>query len=327
MSRPTLRTTLSALLATGALLVAGCGVDSNEAAVPAQDPEGAQVEGTDGPSPDPGPVEIDEGTFEGTGGAVFLNQAAEATAAVSTQRMSMEISTEGAPMGGNFSITAEGEFDNDAEQGSMVMDMGAMFEDLGEAGALPPGADTMEMVIDGDTVYMKSPLFSMFADGDAEWVSVPAGELDADSGFGGGTEDPGAFLEFLQRTGGEVTEVGTEDVRGVETVHVRTDLDLVAMLEDADPEERAELEEALGSIGSGADALRTLPAEAWIDGDGYVRKFAMTFDFAEAGVPELGDMTMTMTIELYDFGEPVSISVPDPSEVSSIDPSLFDGGF
>jgi hypothetical protein len=311
MSRPAFRSTVAALAATAALTVAGCGVDASDSALSAAEPGGP---------------EIAEGTFEGTGGAVFLNRAAEATAAVDTQRMSMVMATEGAPMGGDLTITAEGEFDNDAGRGAMTTDMGAAFEDLAGSG-FPEGASTMEMVLDGDTVYLRSPLFSMFADEDTEWVSVPADELGSDAGFGSGAEDPGAFLEFLQRAGGEVTEVGIEEVRGVETVHVRTDLDLVAMLEDAAPEERAELEEALEGLGEGAEAFRTLPVEAWIDEGGFVRRFTMDFDFSELGGSAMGELAMTITVELYDFGEPVSITVPDPSEVSSIDPSILDGGF
>lgn len=325
MSRSLRRSPAIALVAVLALTLAACGVTEADSSSPGP---GRQVETEGGEGGGDGPVVIAEGTFEGTGGAVFLSEAAEATSAVSTQRMTLTMTMTGVPMMGELEITAEGAFDNDAEQGTMTMDMGSMFEEM-EGLGLPAGSGTIDMVFDGDVVYLRSPLFSMFSNDDRPWVEVPADELSGDQGggFTNGAEDPGAFLEFLRNVGGEVTEVGTEEIRGVETVHVRTDLDLLAMLEEADPDQRAEMEEALESLGAAADSFRTLPAEAWIDAEGYVRKFTMSFDFSETDVSELGDTQMTVTVELYDFDEPVDVQIPDPSEVGTIDPSVFSGGF
>ena len=66
----------------------------------------------------------------------------------------------------------------------------------------------------------------------------------------------------------------------------------------------------------------------WVDDDGYVRRFEMVFDFSELGEaadPELEGVTMTMTIELYDFNEPVEVEIPDPADVGELDPSVLGG--
>ncbi|CAN5287967.1 hypothetical protein BH20ACT3_BH20ACT3_04440 [soil metagenome] len=308
-----------------ALVIAagGCGVSATDSASSASGPDRAPDGSVNSPAP------VDEGSFEGTGGAVFLSRAAEATSNVGTQKMTLDMTMTGVPMVGDINITADGEFNSEAEQGRMSMDMGDLFGAMGEDAGLPADAGQMEFVLDGETVYVRSSLFSMMGAGDTPWLSADADEFSDDSsGLTSGVEDPGAFLEFLKNnTEGEVTEVGTEEIRGVETVHVRTDLDLLALMEEAADGEREEMERQLEGLGATADSFSTVPTEAWIDRDGYVRKFTMAFDFSESGITELEGTTMTIDVELYDFGEPVTIEIPDPSEVSELDPSLLDGGF
>jgi hypothetical protein len=320
MSPSRFRRTTAALVATVAIVAVGCGVSTTDEALRAEGPSDGSVNS---------PVVIEEGTFEGTGGAVFLSRAAETTGEVATQKMALDMTMTGVPMVGDISIVADGEFDNEAEQGRMSMDMGDLFESMGDVVDLPADAGQMEFVLDGDTIYLKSSLFSMMGGDDKPWLAGDAEEFGADSGgLTGGTEDPSAFLKFLENnTEGEVTEVGREEIRGVETVHVRTDLDLLAMMEDAADDERAEMEHQLEGLGAAADSLTTIPTEAWIDGDGYVRKFTMAFDFAAAGGGEPQATSMDITIELYDFDEPVNIEIPNPAEVGEVDPGMLEGGF
>lgn len=322
MSRPSARTAFAALAGAALLVTAGCGVSLDEDASPSAAGGGGQTPVAGGDTP----VLPAGGSFEGTGGAVYLSRAAEETGGVATQKMSMEMVMEGVPSMGTISITSEGAFDNEAGQGHMTMDMGDVFGGMGEGAGLPDDAGTMEMVIDGDVVYMKSPLFAMMGDEDKPWQRIDADELQQGGAMGGGAQsDPGEFLEFLEAAGDDVTEVGTEEVRGVETTHLTATLDLQKMLADAPADEQAELEEQLEGLGAAADSFTEIPAEAWIDEDGYVRRFTLTFDFAEAAAeePELEGVAMTMTIELYDFDEPVEIEIPDPSEVGELDPSLL----
>ncbi|HEX2577954.1 MAG TPA: hypothetical protein VHK88_16515, partial [Aquihabitans sp.] len=216
----------------------------------------------------------------------------------------------------------EGEFDVEARRGRLTTDLGSligMFE--GPTGESMAGE--MDMVVDGDTVYVRSPLFAMISEGDEEWVSLPAGELDSAGGFGSGTtSDPGAFLSFLEGAG-TVEEVGTEDVRGVATTHVRADLDMAKVLEQAPAQDGEDLTEQLEGLGLDPDDLGTVPAEAWIDGDGHVRRFTMTYDLGALGGEEAEDVSTTIDVELYDFDQPVEIELPDPSEVGELDPSML----
>lgn len=313
MTRSRTRPTFAALAAGAVLLTAGCGVSATDDA--ARDARQVVTGGT------------------GTTGATeagYLGRAAEATGAVTTQKMSLEMSVEGLSGMGSTSLTSEGAFDNEAGRGRMTLDLGAVFEGgTGLDEALPEGAGTMEMVIDGDVVYVKSPLFSMMGDSDKPWVRVDAGELGSgDLGPSGpATSDPGALLEFLEGAG-PVEEVGTEDVRGVPTTHLAAEIDLADLLAEADADRQAEMEEQLGGLGADLESFDSLPVEVWVDEDGYVRRFTMTFDFGQAleASEDLGDATMTMTVELYDFDEPVDIEIPPASQVGELDGDLF-GGF
>lgn len=327
MSRSSFRRPFAALAAATVLFTAGCGVSlDGDASLEAADGKSGPTTTTPGDKPK---VVIEEGTFEGTGGAVYLTRAADATAEVTTQKMAMDMAMEGLPGVGAVSITAEGEFDNDAGQGHLTMDMSDVFGALDESAGLPDDAGLIEMVVDGDIVYMKSSLFAMLGQDDKPWLKIDSAELGEGGALGGGAQsDPAAFLEFFKSASDNVEEVGTEEVRGVETTHLTATLDLQKLLADASGDKKDELEKQLEGLGAAADSFRSIPAEAWVDADGYMRKFTMTFDFASASeeVPELGDAAMTITVELYDFNEPVDVEIPDPSEVGDLDPSVLSGG-
>jgi hypothetical protein len=263
---------------------------------------------------------------------VFLRDAARATTDVATLKMAMQVSLSGLPDGDGTVLSYEGAFDTVSGRAHVTMDLGDL---LGMAGS---DTGAMEMVLDGTTAYVRSDLFASFGDG-KPWMSVSADELaDGDAlgagGLGAGVQDPGSFLQFLEGAGDEVETVGRDQVRGVDTTHVRTDVDIAGLIAEAAPEEAAELEESLGELGA-SGVVGVLPVDAWIDDDGLVRRLRITFDLAgltglagEAGaeVPEgLAGAAMVLDLELYDLGEPVDIVIPDPSEVGQLDGSLFGG--
>lgn len=322
MSRSRSRTAVAALAAALALGAAACGVSADES-IESAGPSPEQGGGGGGTTAPESPEGPGRGSFEGTGGTVFLREAAEATSEVTSQRFTMTLDMD-TPGTGGVSVDSEGAFDNETGRGRITMDMTESFANTGADESLPEGAGIMEMIVDGGTTYVKSPLYSMMGGGDEEWMRIDTEELTDTSSLGGGQAvDPAEFLRFLEAAGGEIEEVGTEEVRGVETTHLRTTLDLRKMLEEASDEERAELEEDLEGLGAGAGAFTSLPTEAWVDEDGYVRRFTMTFDFSHVA-DEMDGVSMVFTVELFDFNEPVDIEIPDPSVVGELDPSVLE---
>lgn len=316
MARTRIRTSLAALATAALLVTAGCGVDQNDEAT--QKVAGNDVKTENSGSTDGGDIKIESGSFEGTGGAVFLNQAAEATSAVDTQKIYMNMTMTGVPEVGDITIEANGEVDNTSGLSHMTMDMGSMFAGLGAEAGLPEDAGLMEVIVDGDTTYTKSALFSMLGDEAKPWVKMPT--EDQGSVTSGAPSDPSKFLEFLENTGSDIEEVGTEEVRGVETTHIRTVLDTEALMADAPEADKAEMQAQLDQLGGAFDEI---PVEAWVGEDGMVRRITMSFDFAGVADADLGEAAMTITVEMYDFGEPVDITIPDPSQVSDLDPSMM----
>ncbi|QXC63274.1 hypothetical protein KSP35_11075 [Aquihabitans sp. G128] len=323
MSRSPLRRSLGVLAAVVALGAAGCGVS-------AQDGAGRLSSGSPTATDAPAPA---KGSYEGTGGAVSLRKAAAATTELKSQKVAMTMAIEGVPMVGGLEITAKGETDNEAERAHMTLDMGDVFGSLGEGTGsgstdLPAGAGKVEMVVDGTTVYLRSPLFASLGESSKPWQKIDAEALDEGGALSGSAQtDPGAFLKFLEGAG-DVSEVGQEELRGVETTHVKANLDLAKLISEASGAEKDELERQLEQLGGDGAELPTIPAEAWVDGNGYVRKFTMRFDFSSLGTgsEELDGAPMTMSVELYDFDVPVDIAIPPASEVGELDPSILAGG-
>ena len=120
--------------------------------------------------------------------------------------------------------------------------------------------------------------------------------------------DPTQALAYLQGAG-DFAAVGQEAVRGVETTHYTGTVDLRKAADNAPDEQREQLEQLLES-----SDLTELPAEAWIDGDGYLRK--LTLDLSEA--TGAAGASATVAMELYGFGEDVDIDVPSDDEAMDL---------
>lgn len=313
MATTRIRTSLGTLAAVALLLTAGCGVDQSDNATEKVTANRTELPGSDGG----GDIKIESGSFEGTGGAVFLNKAAQATSAVDSQKIWMEMKVAGIPEIGEMSIIAEGAVDNQTGLSHMTMDMSSVFGQLEGAG-MPADAGTMEMIVDGDTTYMKSSLFSMLGDSSKPWMKMDT--ADQGSVTSGTPSDPRAFLDYLKSTGSEIEELGTEEVRGVATTHIRTVLDTEEIMANAPAEDQADMQKQLDELGG---SFPQIPLEAWVGEDGMVRRISMDFDFSTIDDADLGGASMTITIEMYDFGKPVDIKIPDASQVSDFDTSAM----
>ena len=277
----------------------------------------------------------EEGDGEGavevkTGDAAVsaLRAAPDAVAEAGTAQL--ELVMDMAMQGQSFEITATGAIDAAAERMRMVMDMDALFDQLAESSGeeVPAGlGGAFEVVADGDTIYMRAPMFEMM--GVEGWLSVTPEDLGTSAeglGFGAGAYDFTQTLESLRGVGEEPEVVGQEEVRGVETTHYRASMNLAQALEEAPADQREQLEAAFEQMGGAGGALDIdFPVDVWIDEDDLPRRMRMEMGslFAAAG---LGDATMTMTMEFFDYGEPVDIEVPSADEVTPMKDAFGDLG-
>jgi hypothetical protein len=110
----------------------------------------------------------------------------------------------------------------------------------------------------------------------------------------------------------------------VPTRHVAGTLDIESLTAEVAPERAAELAEILAEMPAVAEDLSSIPVEAWIDAEGFVRRFTLTID--EVGGEEGGvGGSVIQTIELWDFDEALDIEVPSPDQVQELDSSSLFG--
>lgn len=230
---------------------------------------------------------------------------------VGTAKVEMDMAIDAG--GQSLSMTASGAMDLDTKLARMTVRMSsadARFPDLGD----------IEMVMDGFKVYTKyPPEIARSLTGDKPWALIDAEEMSKAQGVDLGAlaqtsgSDPTQVLQYLNGVSGDVETVGEEEVRGVATTHYRATIDLSKVADQA-PEDVREavrlsikaMEEQLGKS--------KLPIEVWIGEDRLVHRMVMS----QTGEGPEGPFSMDVTMELYDFGEPVEVVIPPSSQVADI---------
>lgn len=216
---------------------------------------------------------------------------------------------------GELEMLATGGYEGDRM--SMEMDLGTMLSGLAEATgeSIPPGFDEpMQIVFDGELAYVRMPMLDMLT-GTSGWLSASPEDLGQQGslGLGGAASSPTQVLETLRGVADDVEELGAEDVRGVETTRYRATVDFEDVLAGVPDEQREQMQAQLDQLG-GAD-IDSLPVEVWIDGDGLARRLEMALeDTGAMGAPG----SVTLTIDLFDYGQPFSVEVPPAEEVTPL---------
>lgn len=211
--------------------------------------------------------------------------------------------------GESLGVTAEGVTDFSTGDGALTMQLGAADSDF--------LSGSMEMRIVDGTAYMKMPesLGGFFGGG--KWLKIPdlAGADDAVPGLG--QSDPSQFLASLETVSDGVKKVGSEPIRGVETIHYRASLDLDKVVDRADAP--LSLRDDLRNLFGKRDGASAIPADVWVDANGLARRIqlqmdvgALTGDAAGSGdAPKI-----TVSMDLYDFGVPVHVVAPPAADVT-----------
>jgi hypothetical protein len=145
------------------------------------------------------------------------------------------------------------------------------------------------------SVYNAGTLWKLCAPG-RDFVGRP-GEWEAGEHDGIVVDEPFWLLELVKATADAVDE-GTDWVRGTECRRYLARADFAAAAAAARrPLARPDTDDGLD--------LTRLALLVWLDGDGRIRR---------AELPGAGSQT---TLELFDFGEPLPIELPEPGETRS----------
>lgn len=271
--------------------------DSTEAPVTSDAPATTEAPATS-PASDPGDSLL-----------AALDNAAEMTSGRTEATISI-VGAEGMPTSSELEFGFSGEFDA-AGNSSFIIDLSQAAAASGEE--IPAEfADLfgeMEVRTIGDTAYLRFGLFSMFGV-TTTWVSMAADEagMTADS-FGASPINPADVMLVFGRAVEDFEDLGRETIRGVETTHLRTVIDVQKMLDEATAEELAEL----GELGTDLPAA-LLPVHFWLDDAGNIHRFQTAIDGTLD--PEAGFVQMTMTWDMFDHGAPIEIVPPPEDDVT-----------
>lgn len=260
-----------------------------------------------------------------------LRDALAATTSVSTQRVAMTATVKGLSTPAPIVVTADGQFDNDDQRGRMTIDasdlIGVVPSSAGASNGTSDGRGDVELVVDGSTTFVDSPLVRNPRKGGERWLKLDPADLELSPVLGGGAStNPAGFLALFDGAR-KVVGMGPEVVRSVKTTHLATVLDVEALTYGADLANPDPLLRQLIGIAAFGIIPALMPAEIWIDADGMVRKLSITIELTsldnEDPLP-LDGGELTMALELYDFDQRVEVSVPPAEDVGAFDPSIFD---
>ncbi|MDX2560366.1 hypothetical protein PV371_12000 [Streptomyces sp. TX20-6-3] len=151
-------------------------------------------------------------------------------------------------------------------------------------------------------LYMKNRGAGVPAD---KWVRVDTTTLDDGNLVTGGATDPAAAAELL-RGARQVTYVGEVELAGVRVSHYRGVADIAHAARVAAPQLRGAL--AAAAKGFTTD---TVPFDAYLDGEGRLRKVRHQFSFSNQG----RTVAVASTTLLYGFGVPVQVTLPDRRDI------------
>jgi len=280
-----------ALSAAFALLVAGCGGGSDA---------------------DSDPQELLDATFGGGGEEVSSG----------VLDLSVEASAEGED-GGSLSGSLQGPFESRADDEPPLVDLDAALEVDGAGertdfeGGLTITEDTGYVTVDGQAYEVDAPTFATFTEVFAQ--SAAAQQEQGEDGsalFEQLGIDPAGWLT-------DVTNEGTEEVGGAETVHISGTADVAQIVADAEAIDPTG--NALGAAGSGqlADAVQAATVDVYtgVD-DNILRRLDLTLEIADPG--SAGEtLDLAFSVGISEVNE--SQSFEAPADAKSLD-DLVPGG-
>src|SRR5262249_30470369 len=152
----------------------------------------------------------------------------------------------------------------------------------------------VEVVQDGDVGYVRFPAIDDQLPDGKTWVRAAKGEATAD-GFQFheveqfSNSDPRELLRSLRAVSGVVETMGTEELRGVETTHVRVHLDLSALAATVARSTGATTPpQSLLDRLTEQSGVHDVPLDLWVDSEGLVRKLSLDLAADETGTTSPG---------------------------------------
>jgi hypothetical protein len=144
--------------------------------------------------------------------------------------------------------------------------------------------------------------------------AVSGGSADSMPGPVGG--NPGDMLASLTAISGSEKKISATVIRGVPATEYQVNVDPAKAAGRLPGWERESFSQFAKTLGSG-----TIPVDVWVDAQNLVRRMQMSFSPSAstgglAGMGGPGEMRLIESIDFYDFGVPVRVSVPLASQIA-----------
>ena len=154
-----------------------------------------------------------------------------------------------------------------------------------------------------------------------QWLSFSLAQTQEAEGLGGlqssASSNPAEFLKYLRTVGSDVTPVGTTTIDGDQTTEYQATLNFDRYTRLVPAAQRATARQSV-SILEKAIGSHTLPVTAWVDGHHDVRR-------VDLSIPECIEghrLSLTMSMNLSDYGDVPAVTVPSPSQAYDITPTI-----
>ena len=131
--------------------------------------------------------------------------------------------------------------------------------------------------------------------------------IDFDKLMGSQTsQNPAQMLDMLRSTSGKVDDLGTETIDGDSTTHYHAVVDLAEAIKAKGGVSAQAAQQLLRESGDGR-----VPVDVWVDADGLIRRFRMTYSQTLSGHTS----QVAMTFGMSDYGSAPEITAPSADEV------------
>jgi hypothetical protein len=289
-----------------ALVPIACSGDDEETTGVATATAPAATPTTTGAAEEPVETATQPAAAGGAADPAVIAGAARKTAAAGSARVETSVLVVD-PGRGQTRFSGKGGFDFEQRNGEMTLRLVG-----GEEGAF--GGQSKAVFVD-TSVYYQLPAGAL--GGGKRWIRLDLQNVADASGvdFGplvqGSQADPSQYLLWLTALGPGVTKISEEEIRGVPTTRYRAAVDLNLLAGQAPPGKEAEWSAYVQTLRDRI-GLEFIPVEAWVDGDGLIRRFYHEYGFAPEGT------RATVTTELFDFGVDVNAEASPPGQVTAL---------
>jgi hypothetical protein len=174
--------------------------------------------------------------------------------------------------------------------------------------ALTKNGSTVEAIIVDKTMYVKLPFLNAHVPTGKAWMKVDLAQAARASGGSLSSFDDADPQQWLRQllVSSDTQKLGTDTVQGEQMTHYSLRIDL-SKLAQVPADKRAAVQGAPAQLD-----MKKIPVDVWVDSQGLVRRESISSTLGKAAS---GNSSLTLTMNMSDFGTTSSITAPPADQV------------